>query len=167
MPEGFIVLGVISGAHGIRGEVKLRSFTEPPEAILSYPSLRGADGKAYALRQKGSAKNQLICTVEGITSRNDAELLKNKELGVNRSELPPAADDEFYLEDFSGLDVVLEDGTPYGTVVGMHNYGAGDILEIRKTDADDTELISFTHANVPEIDMTKRRLTLIPPEILS
>jgi 16S rRNA processing protein RimM len=162
--DNFVLLGTISGAHGIRGEVKVRSFTSPPEAITGY-ALRDKTGTPVSLKKRGIAKQQLICVIEGVTSRNDAEALKGKELGVPRSELPETADDEFYLEDLAGMDVITTDGKAYGIIKGLHNYGAGDIVEIRRDGADD-EMHIFTEATFPDIDVAARRVTIAPPEIV-
>lgn len=162
----FVPLGVIADAHGIKGAVKLRPFTHSPDAILTY-ALHDESGKVFTLKAIGVAKDQIICSVEGVSSRNDAEALKGTVLGVHRSAMPQSdADDEFYIEDMVGLRVQLEGGAAYGHVTSVMNYGAGDIIAIQ-TEQGSEELYSFTHATFPQVDMAARVLTLCPPEILS
>ena len=157
------MLGVISGAHGIKGAVKLRPFTDAPEAILSY-TLTTKDGDPFPLKRIGEAKGQLICTLPNIRYRDEAEKLKGTKLGVARSALPAPDPDEFYLEDLAGLNVLLDDGTPYGTVKAVHNFGAGDILEITTKAGD--EMLSFTEQTVPEIDLKKNEIRVALPEVV-
>jgi 16S rRNA processing protein RimM len=161
--DEFVVLGVITGAHGIKGGVKLRSFTSDPLAIFSY-DLRSSDGTAFTLKHTGEAKGQLICSVKDIRYRDEAEKLKGTKLGVARSALPAPEEDEAYIEDLIGMAVALEDGTPYGTVKAIHNFGAGDILEVATADGD--QMFSFDAQTVTQINEAARTLTLRPPEVL-
>ena len=156
-----MVLGVISGAHGIKGAFKLRAFTGSPEALLDY-DLHDASGRAFKLKRIGEAKGQLICTLPDMRYRDEAEKLKGTQLGVARSALPAPDPDEFYIEDLVGMSAMLEDGSPYGTIKAVHNFGAGDILEI-STDHGD-EMLSFDEQTVLEIGDVS--ITICLPEIL-
>lgn len=163
--DPFIPLGVISGAHGIKGAVKLRPFTSETSNPLAY-ALQDQNGTAWKLKQIGSAKGQLICTIEGISDRNAAEKLKGTLLGTARSALPEPQDDgEFYIEDLIGMNVCLEGGEAYGTVKAVHNFGAGDIIEVSGTNGD--EMFSFDERTFPELNIAQRTLTLSPPEVLA
>jgi 16S rRNA processing protein RimM len=159
-----ISLGVITSAHGIRGQVKIRSFTASPSDITKYGSLTDASGKEYILTVTGGTKDALIATVEGINSRNDAEALAGTELFVPREALPKTKKNEYYHEDLIGLKVVTKDGALYGTVTGMHNFGAGDLIALKKEDGEE-EFLPFTQAIFTTIDPEKGVLIIVPPEI--
>ncbi|MFO1088989.1 MAG: ribosome maturation factor RimM [Hyphomicrobiales bacterium] len=163
--ETRVVLGVITGAHGIRGEVKLKSFTADPRAIATYgPVTLGATGrsaKILSLRPQGDA---FIARLEGLADRTAAEALKGCEITVPRAALPPAGEGEFYQSDVIGLPVELADGTAVGTVVAIANYGAGDLLEIEMPGRRQTALVPFVEAMVPVVDVAARRIVIDPPE---
>lgn len=157
-------MGKITAAHGIRGAVKLRAFTQNPEHIFDY-ALHDAHGTPYRLQQIGEHKQQFICVVENITTRAAAESLKGLELGVYREALPTAELDEPYIMDMIGLRVVLSDGNSFGTISAIHNYGAGDIVEITtSTQPPEQRLFSFDHQTFSEIDSEQRCIILYPPE---
>ncbi len=161
--DKLVVLGVITAPHGIRGAVKIKSYTEVPDSIGDYDSLTDpASGRSYRIRIIGQSKGLLMAEIDGATSRNDAEALRRVELAVPRSLLPAHDDaDAFFITDLIGLPVTLEDGSNYGTVKDVHNFGAGDILEIATGGT--TEMVLFTKASFP--DITQERLMFIPPEI--
>lgn len=165
--EKLIHVATISGAHGIKGEVKIRTFTQNPRAIADYQPLSDAkQSRHFSFTIVGSVKDHLIVRIEGITDRNQAELLRQTELFAPRHRLPtPKDEDEVLLEDLVGLRVLLQDGSTYGTVCGTMNYGAGDILEIRPEAGGKDELYSFTLANFPDIDLDAGTITFSPPEI--
>lgn len=164
--DSFIPLGVISGAHGIKGAVKLRPFTSEASNPLAY-DLQDQNGSAWKLKQIGTAKGQLICTIEGISDRNAAEKLKGTLLGAPRSALPAADEEgEFYIEDLVGMNVNLDNGAPYGTVKAVHNFGAGDIIEVALEGRQD-EMYSFDERTFPRVNIAARTLTLSPPEVLA
>ncbi len=157
-----IVLAVVTGAHGIRGEVKLKSFAER----LDYGPLGRSDGgPPLEIRSLRPAKDGLIARFSGINDRNAAEALTGTELSVERDRLPEPEPDSFYLADLIGLTAERRDGTAVGEVIAVHNYGAGDVLEVRLADGD-TVLFPFARETVPEIDITRRRLVISPPEHL-
>lgn len=161
--SSFVTLGVITSAHGVRGAVKIKPFTQSPNDLLSYGILQDKNGTPYPLTINGESKGLLICTIVGITDRNQVDALRGLELGVPRAALPDTDANEYYVNDLIGIDVFLADGSPYGTVSDMLNYGAGDIAEIALADGK-TELVSFTHAVFPVVDLTARRMEYHPPE---
>ena len=161
-----IFLGVITSAHGIRGEVKIKPFTNDPSALTTYGVLSDKTGqRSFTLKIRGEQKGIIIAAIPGVTDRNAAELLRGTELYAARTLLPPAEEGEYYLDDLLGMDV-LQDGQPVGRVKAFHDFGAGDILEIAFTDGRE-ELFAFTDANFPDIDMAKRCIIFCPPEILT
>lgn len=166
--EKRICVGCIAGAHGIKGAVKLHSYTEIPENIANYKTLGSEDAsRHFELTVISAAKNPIIVSISGVSDRNEAEKLRNTKLYIDRSELPELEDeDDFYLEDLIGLEAKLEDGALYGTVKYVVNYGAGDILEIQTNTNKKTELIPFTKEAVPELHITQGYLVLSPPELI-
>ncbi len=171
MPQdGMICLGVITGAKGIRGEVKIKTFTETPESLTAYGTLYDASGKtAFKVKAVGQAKGQLVARIKDVDDRNKAEALKGTELYVSRDKLPAVDDqDEFYYTDLVGLNVVLkEDGSLFGKVVQVHDFGAGDMLEVSKdgtSGANSTVLFPFTEQMVPVVDIKNGQVVVDPPE---
>lgn len=159
-----VCVAQIGAAHGIRGEVRLRSFTEDPMAVTSYGPLESEDGKRrFTIEALRPAKDHFVARLEGVGDREAAERLTNLRLYVPRDVLPPIKDDEtFYHADLVGLSAVRPDGSPLGTVTAVLNFGAGDILEIKPL-AGDHLLVPFTDTAVPEIDMRARVLVVVPP----
>lgn len=161
-----IPLGVIGAPHGIRGQVKIRSFTADPEDITSYGPLCDKTGKTYNITVTGKTKDALIATIAGITTPEDAQKFRNIELCVPRSALPKPKKNVYYYEDLAGLAVLTQDGQPFGTIMAVHNYGAGDLVEVKLTNAKE-ELFPFTKAIFPEIDVEKGTAVILPPEVVS
>ena len=130
-----VCVGVITGAHGVRGAVRLKSFTAEPEDVAGYGPLEDERGeRRFALRIVGSAKGVLIAAISGIDDRDRAEALRGLRLYLPRSALPPTDEEEYYHADLIGLDAALADGTPIGTVRAVHDFGAGDTLEIERAE---------------------------------
>jgi 16S rRNA processing protein RimM len=156
----------IGTAHGLRGEVRLHAFTEDPMAIASYGPLETEDqSRSFAVAALRPAKNHLVARLAGIDDRNAADALRNVKLYVPRERLPQPPDEEtFYHADLIGLAVEGADGSLLGTVVTLHNFGAGDLLEIARTNTGATVLLPFTKAVVPVIDLKRGRLVVNPPE---
>ena len=127
--DKFIPVGVIMGAHGIRGEVKVKSFTAIPSAFASYGPLSASDGRIFEVAKSKPASDHFICTLKNIIDRNQAEALKGTELLVAREKLPKLQDGEFYLSDLKDKHLVA-DGKSLGTITGFQNYGAGDLMEL-------------------------------------
>jgi 16S rRNA processing protein RimM len=160
-----VCLGQIGAAHGVRGEVRLRSFTADPAAIVSYGPLETEDGRIVEIENLRPVKDHFVATLAGVADRTAAERLANIKLYVPRDRLPePDEPDEYYHADLIGLTVVDRAGKPLGTVVAVHNFGAGDLLEVKPGSGGKTELIPFDTTTVPEIDLAGRRLVAdIPP----
>ena len=120
---------VILGAHGIRGDVKIKSFTAIPSAFATYGPLTTSDGRIFEIAKSKPAPDHFICTLKTVTDRNQAEALKGTELLVSRDKLPPLQEGEFYLSDLKDKNLVA-DGKTLGSIVGFQNYGAGDLMEL-------------------------------------
>lgn len=158
-----ILLGRIAGAHGIRGEVLVHTFTEAPENIGTYGALSDAGGtRQFKLKVVRVTPKGVVARVAGIDDRNAAETLKGVELYVERARLP-AAEGEFYYVDLVGLTAVDADGKTIGSVAAVQNFGAGDLLEIRLSGSSKTELVPFRDAFVPEVDLAARRVVVLLP----
>jgi 16S rRNA processing protein RimM len=155
----------IGAAHGIRGEVKLWSFTEDPLAVTQYGPLETEDGKRrFEIEAARQAKDFLVARLVGIADRDAAETLRNTDLYVSRERLPPIKeDDTFYHADLVGLAVVSEDGAALGTVTAIHNFGAGDLIEIEPAAGGDALLIVFSETTVPTVDLKAGRIVVVPP----
>jgi 16S rRNA processing protein RimM len=161
---GRICVAQIGGAHGIRGEVKLKSFTADPMAVRDYGPLQSEDGTvSVEIEALRPAKGHLVARLRGVADRNAAERLANLRLFVPRERLPPPAADEFYHADLIGLRAVTADGAEIGTVVAMHDFGAGDILELEPLTGGTTIMLPFTDACVPSIDIAGGRIVVAPP----
>jgi 16S rRNA processing protein RimM len=157
-----ICVARIGAAHGTTGEVRLWSFTADPRAIAGYGALTTADGRTIEIASLRTGKEFLIARIAGVTDRNGAERLCNLDLFIPRDRLPPPAADEFYHTDLIGLTAQDRDGKALGTVVAVHNFGAGDLLEIAPARGD-TLLLPFTTEVAPEIDIAGGRIVLVPP----
>jgi 16S rRNA processing protein RimM len=159
-----LLLGRIAGAHGIRGEVLIHTYTAAPEDIGAYGPLSDATAKRnFDIEIVRATPKGVVARIAGVADRNAAEGLKGVELYVPRDRLPAAAEGEFYHADLIGLAAVGPDGKPIGEIVAVQNYGAGDLLEIRLAGSGKTELLPFTEAVVPDIDMAARRAVVILP----
>ncbi len=160
-----VVLGRIVGAHGIRGEVVLMSFTAEPQAIAGYGALDlVGSGRSLVIEALRPAKAGFIARLQGITDRNAAEALKGTELAVPRTRLPAAPEGEVYHADLIGLAVRLPDGRTIGRVTDVENYGASDLLAVRLNDDGREVLLPFNRAAVPAIDIAAGFLIADPPE---
>jgi 16S rRNA processing protein RimM len=155
----------IGAAHGVRGEVRLWSFTETPGAIADFGPLETADGKRrFEIESLRAAKDHFVARLKGIDDRTAAEALRNVELYVAREQLPAIdEDDTFYVADLVGLDAVTAEGEALGTVTAVHNFGAGDIIEIAPA-AGAPLMLSFTATNVPAVDVKAGRIVVALPE---
>ncbi len=160
-----ILLGRILGAHGIRGDVLIESYASEPQAIAAYGPLETEDAarrleiSVVRLTPKG-----VIAHVGDVHDRTAAEALKGLALYVDRTCLPEPGEDEFYRTDLVGLAAEAPDGRKLGTIVAVENYGAGDILELRLKGARKTELIPFSEAFVPVVDIAGGRVVVVLPE---
>jgi 16S rRNA processing protein RimM len=160
-----VCVAQIGAAHGIRGEVKLWSFTADPLAIKEYGPLETEDGAArFKIESLRAAKDHLVVRFSGIDDRNAAERLTNLRLFVPRTRLPATDADEFYHADLVGLKAVDANGNEFGTVIAVQNFGAGDLLEIKIPDDSETVLMPFTVTTVPTVDIAGGRIVIDPPQ---
>lgn len=160
-----VLLGTIGAAHGIKGEVRINSHTQDPEAIAHYgPLATNRPGLTITIEAARLNKNVLIARLKGIGDRNAAEALNGVALYVERDQLPEIEDeDDFYHADLIGLDARLDSGVSIGAVSAIYDHGAGDILEVRDPLSGDTFLYPFTKAVVPDIRLADGYLVIVPP----
>ena len=164
MADGRICLGQIGAPHGVRGEVRLRSFTANPDAITGYGPLETEDGHIVKIESLRPAKDHFVARLAGVSDRDAAERLTNVKLYVPRERLPaPESADEFYYADLIGLAVIDGSGNDLGTVLAIHNFGAGDLVEIKPANGGVTKLLPFNEATVPVVDLAAGRLIVEPP----
>lgn len=159
-----ILLGVIGRPHGVRGHVHVHSYAAQPADLAAYGPLSDGSGRLYALRWVAAGIAELTDITAGnraLPDRAAAERLTNTKLFIDRAALPEPDEDEFYLTDLIGLDAFDPAGAPAGSVVAVHDYGAGPSLEI--AGAAGATVLPFTRACVPAIDLAARRLTISPP----
>jgi 16S rRNA processing protein RimM len=164
MAEEKLCVAVIAGAHGVRGDVRIKSFTADPKGLAGYGPLTDKSGeRTFLIKPLGIAKGLLRAHIKGVDDRNAAEALAGVELYIERSRLPEPEEDEFYHSDLIGLRAELEDGTEYGTVRALHDFGAGDVIEIALS-AGGTVVLPFTRTVVPSIDLDAGFVVIAPPE---
>jgi len=160
-----VILGRIAGAHGIRGEVLIKTFTAAPEDIGAYGPLSDAAGRrSFRIASARPTQKGVVARIEGVSDRNAAEALKGIDLYVARDLLPAASEGEFYHADLIGLAAVDPQGSAVGEIVAVHNFGAGDLLELRLVGTGKTEFVPFTDAIVPEVDLAARRAVVVLPQ---
>lgn len=170
IPEDHVVVAEFGRAHGVRGEVRLKSWTADPAAIADYGPLVMADGRRIvfaSLRQApGGEADMFVVQIEGIGDRTAAEALARQKLFVPRAQLPALDDeDEFYLADLVGLTALDDSGRQLGEVVAVHDFGAGDMIEVRPAAGlggprRATAMVAFTRQFVPVVDLAGRRVVL-------
>ena len=159
-----ICVARIGAAHGVRGAVKLWTFTEAPLAVMKYGLLATKDGtRQFEVTHAREAKGHLVATLKGVATREDAERLNGVELYIARAKLPATAEDEYYHADLIGLAAVTAANEPLGHVIAIHNFGAGDIIEIAPEHGA-TMLLPFTNAVVPTVDLAGSRVVIELPE---
>jgi 16S rRNA processing protein RimM len=155
----------IGAAHGVRGEVKLWSFTEDPAAVAHYGPLETQDGtRCFEIEALRAAKDHFVARIAGVSDRDAAEKLRNIELYIPRARLPKIEEtDTFYHADLVGLDAVTPAGARVGIVHALHNFGAGDIIEIAPAGGGDPLMLPFNETTVPKIDVAARQIVVMPP----
>jgi 16S rRNA processing protein RimM len=159
-----VCLGTVAGAHGVRGALRVKSFTAEPEDIAAYgPVSDEAGSREFTLRIVGHTRGQLVIKVDGIEDRNAAEALKGTRFYVARAALPEPQADEFYHADLIGLAAEDGAGAPLGTVRAVHDHGAGALIEIRSAEGAEL-LVPFTKLAVPTVDIAGGRVVVVPPE---
>lgn len=162
--RGWIALGVITKPKGVRGQVRITSFTERSADLVTYGPLHdGPGGRVVEVTLRETLKGGVVvAAIAGVTDRDAAEALRGVELHVPRAALPKAKGDEYYHADLVGLEVVGADGGTIGEVTALHNFGAGDILEVSGRGGD-SFMLPFDRDAVPEIDIPGGRLVIDPP----
>jgi 16S rRNA processing protein RimM len=159
-----ILLGHIAGAHGIRGDVLIETYTGAPEDIARYGALSNEPGdRSFIITVRRVTVKGVLASIEGVRSRTEAEALKGTRLYVDRERLPATGKNEFYRSDLIGLAAVSPEGRTIGEVIAVENYGAGDLIEIRLSGSRKTELIPFTDAFVPAVDLAAGRMVVVMP----
>jgi 16S rRNA processing protein RimM len=161
-----ICIARIGAAHGVRGAVKLWTFTEDPLAVTAYGPLSTKDGaRQFEVTDAREAKGHLVATLKGIATREEAERLNGLELYIAREKLPATDENEYYHADLIGLAAVTPANEPLGRVIAIHNFGAGDIIEVAPVQGA-TMLLPFTNAVVPSVDLAGGRVVIeLPDEI--
>jgi len=162
--KGMVLVGAIAGAFGVKGEVRLRAFTDKKEGVISYGPLYGEDGKVL-LKPKNwrELKDGVAVVAAEVKSREQAEQMKGQKLFVPRANLPATAEDEFYVVDLLGSRAEALDGTVLGDIVAVWNFGAGDIIEYRPPNGGPNVRITFTKETVPHVDLSAKRVVIDPP----
>jgi 16S rRNA processing protein RimM len=161
-----VLLGEIGGAQGLKGEVRLRSFTAEPGAIADYGPLEDETGRVVEIESLQVTPKGLIARLKGVTTREGAEALTRTKLYVPRDRLPERGEEEWYHAELIGLAAFAPDGAQLGSVLAVHNFGAGDLIEIAPPEGA-TLLVPFTRDAVPEVDVEGGRLTVVLPEEIS
>ncbi len=162
-----VCLGTIVGVHGVQGVVRIKSFTADPADVAAYGAVSDESGaRRFAVTVLGQARGAVLARLSGVADRDAAEALRGVRLYVPRAALPTTKEDEFYHADLIGLPVETKEGAPLGTVRAVHNFGAGDILELRGDDGHEL-LLPFSDAAVPEIDLARGRIVaILPPSLM-
>jgi len=158
-----VLLGVVIGAQGLKGEVKVKTFTETPEGLGAYGALHDKDGRAFTVASVRAGKDVAFVAFKEIADRSTAEKLKGVELFVSRDALPAPDPEEFYHADLVGLRAEDSEGRNIGTVRAIHNFGAGDVIEIARADGDEV-FLPFTREVAREIDIASGRIVIAVPE---
>ena len=162
-----VLVGEIGAAQGLKGEVRLRSYTQTPTDIAAYGPLQDEIGvKRIEIESVRVTPKALIARIKGVATREGAEALNGTKLYLPRAALPERDEDEWYVADLIGLEAVDARGTPLGTVVAVHNFGASDIIEVAPATGGENLLVAFTEAAVPEVDIDGGRVVVIPPDEL-
>jgi 16S rRNA processing protein RimM len=160
--DGLILVARVAGAFGVKGEVRLASYTADPMALFGYRELMREDGSpGLTLTSARPHKHGLVVRAREIATREEAEALRGLRLYISRAALPePEDEDEFYLVDLIGLDVVTPQGEPLGVVRAVQDFGAGDLLEVQPPQGASWWL-PFTREAVPEVSLAARRIVVV------
>jgi 16S rRNA processing protein RimM len=163
--EHLVQVGVITGARGIRGEVWISSYTADPAAIADYgPLFDAAGGNPLNVRiVQAAAGGRVAARVAGVADRSQAEALTGRALFAPRTAFPAPAEGEFYHADLIGLRAIDESGAPVGSVIALHNHGAGDVIEIAPDDGP-SFMLPFTRTAVPRIDVAAGEIVVELPD---
>ncbi len=160
-----LCLGVITGAHGVKGEVRIKVFAENAEDIASYGPLTGEDGaERFRIVRSRVSSSGVVAKLKGVNDRAAAERLRGERLYVARDALPETEDEEWYHADLIGLSVETPEGDRIGTVEAIFDFGAGDLIEVRPDGGGKTLLVPFTTEQVPTVDVNGGRIVAMPME---
>jgi 16S rRNA processing protein RimM len=164
-PERLVLVGVFGAPQGVRGEIRVKSFTADPKAIGAYGALTDAQrANVFAFERLRALRDDMVVVkVKGVETRGVAAALTGVEIFARRDQLPPSSEDEFYHADLVGLEAVTREGERLGSVVSICNYGAGDILEIAPESGGETLLLPFTRRAAPVVDFEAGRIVVEPP----
>ena len=167
MKDKLLLVARVSGAFGVRGELRVATFTEEPTALARYKTLLHEDGSpALTITSARAVKGAAIVRAKEVETRDEAERLRGVPLYIHRDVLPPVDEDEFYLADLIGLEVEDAAGGPIGRVKSVHDFGAGDLLEIEPAEGGATWWLPFTKEAVPELKIAEGKLIAVrPPEV--
>jgi 16S rRNA processing protein RimM len=155
-----VLLGIVAAPHGVRGLVRIRSFTDDPMAVAGYGPLSDETGKKrFTVEALSASRGAVLARIDGVADRNAAEALRGLKLYVERSKLPETTDKEWYEADLIGLNAVGTDGRNWGTVKAFHDFGAGSLMEVTGG-----LMLPFTDEVVPEIDVEAGKIVVNPPE---
>ena len=164
MPADRVLLGVVAAPHGVRGLVRIKSYTEDPMAVASYGPLSDESGKKkYRVEALSAARDAVLARIEGVADRTAAEAIRGLRLYVERSALPEAGDREWYEADLIGLAAVGRDGRDWGKVIAFHDFGGGLTMEVSGGPASGPIVLPFTDAAVPEVDVEGGKVVVDPP----
>ena len=155
-----VTLGVVASAHGVRGQFKVKSFTVLPSDVAAYGPVHLEDGRILQLTVKSVAKNLVICEANGITDRSMAESLRGQTVSVERARLPDLDETQTYHADLIGLGVQDTSGQQLGIVVGLHDFGAGEIVETSAAGSSSTELYPFYPPFLVDMDLQEGIIVL-------
>jgi len=159
-----VLLGVVAAPHGVRGLVRIRSYTEDPMAVASYGPLSDETGrKEYRVEALSAARGAVLARIEGVADRTAAEALRGLRLYVERERLPGTGEREWYEADLVGLAAVGRDGRDWGKVIAFHDFGAGSVMEVSGGSSGMRVMLPFTDEAVPEIDIAGGKVLVEPP----
>ena len=158
MTDKRILIGRILGPHGLKGEVKIKSFTEAPLDLASYGAVIASDGRKFTLEHERLQGDMVVASIKGLADRTSAESLRGLDLYVDRADLPATDEDEFYHCDLIDLPVVDASGAEVGRIIAFHNFGGGDVMEVKRGAA--SVFVPFTVAMVPTVDVKGGRVVL-------
>jgi 16S rRNA processing protein RimM len=156
-----VCLGVIVGAKGLRGEVRIKSFTERPADVAAYGPVTTDDGRELSVAVTGAAQGVLVGRIKGVADRSAAEALRGVKLYVARAALPKTDDGTYYHADLVGMAAELATGEGLGEVTAVYNFGAGDMIEVRRASGQ-TDLVPFTDAAIAKIDTSSGKIVVNP-----
>ncbi len=162
--KGKVCIGCLLAPHGVHGQTRLASYTSDPAALFSYVPLSDDKGtRSFDIKRQGTAKKGFIVSIEGVNDRNEAEALRGTKLYVDRNVLPEEQEDEYYFADLLGLKVRDQNAEEIGEIQAVHNFGAGDIIEIRPPKGK-SFMLPFDDAFVPEINVEAGLVHVFVPE---